>query len=410
MGTPTVVARQAIYGSDLTVVAYELLFRTLQPTGERPTDQDAATAEVLMAAFTDIGLDDLVGDHRAFVNIPRGILVDGFCRTLPKERVVLEILEDVEVDDEVVAAVQALAADGFTIALDDFEFTPRMRPLVEAATIIKLDMLALTDDRLELTLARLRPFKVKLLAEKVEDASRIDALRAMGFELFQGYALDRPAVVRSARTSSNRIVLLQVVAELYRPETEFDDLVEIISRDPMLVYALLRIVNSASFAQRSRVESMRQALVLLGMDGLRNWATIILMTRLNDGSPAVMMRVLVRAKMCERAGRILGLSGASAFTVGLLSALPDVIGEPLAQILERISLEPAVERALLDREGAYGDLLTAVLAYEESDDEVLLQTKASSVLAPAFLESVAWARKFESFMTAGAVEPEARSA
>lgn len=392
----TVVARQGIYDGRGRVVAHELLFRTIGATSADVTDADAATAEVLISAFTDIGLDELVGDHLAFVNVPHRFLVEGMCHILPPDRVVLEILEDVPVDEEVVGAVTDLVDAGYTVALDDFEFRSEMAPLVELAHIIKVDLLALSDDELETTLARLDDCdradgagRLRLLAEKVEERERLPQLTAAGFELFQGYALERPETVRGGQ----RTVMMEVLSELHRPDRDIGEVVEAISHDPSLAYALLRIVNSAATSRGTRISSLRHAVVMLGIDAVRNWATLLLMTRVSGGSVEAITPTLVRAKLTERIAEAWGVSGAVGFTLGMLASLPDVVGETLPTIVAGLSLEAEVERALLDHGGPYGRILACAAAYEAGDRQALTDLGAPASLADAALAGLVWARQ-----------------
>ena len=296
---PAVVARQAIYDSRLRLVAYELLFRAMSDARVQLRDADAATARVLMTAFGDVGLDNLVGAHRAFVNVPYAFLTAGLCRSLPTDRVVLEILEDVEVDRDVIEVARSLVADGHTLALDDFVFRDGVEELVELAGIVKLDVLALSRVELERQIELLRPFDVVLLAEKVEAADEIGELREMGFEYFQGFALQRPTTVRARATGADKAVLVQILSELQDPLVTASDLVGTVGRDPSIAYALLRILNSAHLSLERKVTSLHQALVLLGVDGLRSWTTMMVMSRLATGSPEALSGALIRAKMCE---------------------------------------------------------------------------------------------------------------
>lgn len=395
----TVVGRQAIHDLRGRVVAHELLFRTVGADTADFADADAATAEVLVSAFTDIGLDELVGDRKAFINVPHRFLVDGLCHILPQERVVLEILEDVPVTGEVIAAVTDLVDAGYTVALDDFEYRPEFAPLIDLAHIIKVDLLALTPHELDATIDRLGAAgrssqrRVRLLAEKVEDQNQIPALAAAGFELFQGYGLTRPQNIESGRRS----VMLQVLADLHRPDLEIVAAVDTISTDPALTYALLRIVNSAAVSRGTRISSIRHAVVMLGIDALRNWATLLLMTRVTGGSAQAVVPALVRAKVCERLADAWGISGAVGFTLGMLSSLPDILAEPLPPIVARLSLDAEIEQALLEQTGPFGRVLECAMAYERGDLDALARLDAPPWLADATLAGVAWAQQVTTF-------------
>ena len=348
---PAVVARQAIYDSRLRHVAYELLFRPMSDADVQLGDADAATAQVLLTAFSDVGLDNLVGKHRAFVNVPYAFLTAGLCRTLPTHRVVLEILESVQVDRDVVEVARGLVAEGHTIALDDFVFLDGMEELVELATIVKLDVLALSPRELGRQIELLRPYGVTLLAEKIEAAERIGELREMGFEYFQGFALQRPTTVHARATGVNKAVLVQILSGLHDPKVSAADLVDIVGRDPSIAYALLRILNSAHLSLERKVTSLHQALVLLGIDGLRNWTTMMVMSRLASDSQEAFSGALIRAKMCELcASSSAGAEPAVAFTAGILSALPGILGRTLPDVVEELALAPgAANRAARSR-------------------------------------------------------------
>ncbi len=399
--TPAIVARQAIYDTRFRVVAYELLFRPASSALFEPGAGTAATAQVLMTAFTDIGLDKLVGRHHAYVNVPHRFLVSGYCSTLPKDRVVLEILEDVVVDDELLRVARALVADGHTLALDDFMFRPGVEPLVELAAIVKLDILALSPTELVEHVERLRDYDVTLVAEKVEDAALIPSLRDLGFAMFQGYALQRPKEVRGTHTRANRAVLLEILAALQEPAISATDLVEAVARDPSVAYALLRVINSAHLTLATKITSLRQALVLLGVDGVRNWTTMMIMSRLVPSSVDDMTTGLIRAKMAEIcAAEDASVEPAAAFTAGLLSALPAILGRTPADVVRRLGLAPHLRRALLDHEGPLGRVLAWVLGYEASDQERLGALAAPATIACAYIEAVEWSTQVTAALSA----------
>jgi EAL and modified HD-GYP domain-containing signal transduction protein len=381
---PAIVARQGIYDTRLHLVGYELLFRPMSDDGVQLRDADAATAQVLLTAFTDVGLYELVGSRRAFVNVPYAFLTDGFCRTLPTDRVVLEILEDVRVDQRVLEVARALVAQGHTLALDDFVFHPGKEPLVELAHIVKLDVLALDPGELERQVELLRPYDVILLAEKVESADQIGELRDMGFDYFQGFALQRPTTIRARATGVNQTVLMQILARLHEPNVTTADLVDIVGRDPSVAYALLRILNSAHLSLAKRITSLDQALVLLGIDGLRNWTTMMVMSRLAPSSHEMLSAALVRAKMCELcAPHSAGADPAVAFTAGVLSAIPEILQRPLPEIVEELALAAELRAALLSREGPVGRTLGWVIGYETRDQHEIARLGAPPMIASA---------------------------
>ena len=189
---PMLVARQPIFDRELQVTSYELLFRDDGDNRAVIGDDDAATSQVLLGAFTEIGLKELVGERQAYLNVSTRFVVEGYALPLPHDQLVLELLERAEVTDELVAAITGLRRDGYTIALDDFVLSEETRPLLALADVVKVDVLETPRTELPRVVAELRAFGAKLLAEKVETHEDFEFCHELGFDLFQGYFLCKP--------------------------------------------------------------------------------------------------------------------------------------------------------------------------------------------------------------------------
>src|SRR5262244_1494198 len=253
------VGRQPIYTPQLDVFAYELLFRRGEMQHADVTDGNQATAHVLVNTFLELGLDTLVGSKRAFVNLTRDFLLQDYSLVFPADRVALEVLEDVAVDTDLLEALRNLSAQGYTIALDDFFYQEHLRPLVELADIIKIDVLASGRTTVAEQVELLRQYDVQLLAEKVETQDDFTYYNTLGFEYFQGYFFCRPDVVKGQRLPTNRLIILELLAKLQNPGTTFRELEALISRDVSLSYKVLRAANAAMFTRARKVESIQQA-------------------------------------------------------------------------------------------------------------------------------------------------------
>jgi EAL and modified HD-GYP domain-containing signal transduction protein len=215
------VGRQPIYTRKLDVCAYELLFRSNETNRAQVVNGNQATSQVILNTFMEIGLDTIVGQKRAFINLTRDFLLQEYSAVFPAKRVVLEVLEDVPVDAALIAAVRRLSAQGYTIALDDFVYHERLRPLVEVADIIKVDVLALDRKTLSEHSTLLRQYNVQLLAEKVETQDAFKFCKALGFDYFQGYFFCKPEIIKGHRVPANRLATLQLLARLRDPDVEF---------------------------------------------------------------------------------------------------------------------------------------------------------------------------------------------
>lgn len=389
------VGRQPIYDDRLDVVAYELLFRADDASEARVADPDSATANVLLSALIEIGLENLVGNLPAFINFPRSFLVGKYPMPFENNCVVLEVLEDIPVDEELLGCLRRFAEQGCQIALDDFRYTPDHHPLLDIADIVKLDYQQFDRQALSDHVQRLRQFGPKLLVEKVETLQEYRLCRELGFDLFQGYFLSRPQVIHSRRISDNRAALLQLIAKLYEPDLCFSELERLVCRDLSLSFRLMRYVNSAALGLRKPVGSIHQAVLLLGIQRLRSLVTLMALASAEDSPPAVFDMALVRAKMCEVLGQKLNRSDLdSFFTVGLFSLLDIVMDVSLEEILRQLPLSAEVKGALLFHEGILGVVLRCTLAYEcgKWDDACCLDLETRDI-QEAYIEALNWSRQ-----------------
>ncbi len=384
------VARQAIFDRELEVQAYELLYRACD-CAVPVSDGDGATSQVILNGLQDIGLERLVGRHRAFINLTRHFLVQPDI-PLPRDKVVLEILEDIEPDATVMQGVRALGERGYTLALDDFIYAPGLEPLIEQADIIKIDIQLLPRQQLEAQVRRLRTYPVQLLAEKVETEEELDRCRALGFDYFQGFFLARPHLVRGRTLSPSRQAALDLLSRLQDPELDMDGVARLIEADPGLGYRLVRFVNSAGMGLTRLVDSIRQAAVYVGTEALRGLASLMVLAGENDRPRELLRNAVLRGRLCENIARKAGLEQPeSHFTVGMFSLLDALLGKPLPELLERLTLTPEVHQALLDNRGERGEVLRAARAYEAGDwSRAACAGLDAEAIADLYLEALAW--------------------
>jgi len=361
------VSRQPIYRGNMQVFGYELLFRSTSCADRAAfSDGNSATAEVISNSLIEIGLDEIIGPHRAFINFDRELILSpGYCEAIPKDRVVLEVLETLDLDDEVVQRLKLLAADGYQIALDDFVDFDKFLPLLEIASIVKLDVMAVSQDRVAELVRNLRPFNVKLLAEKVETYKDFEHLRDIGCDYFQGFFFCRPQIVTTGRLPVNRMAILNLIANLNKPDIQMDEIEEALKQDVSMSYKLLRYANSAILSLRHEVYSIRHASMLIGLEKLKVWASLVLFSAI-DGKPRdVIVTGLTRARMCERLAQIMKSPGSDLFfLVGLFSVLDAVVDRPLPEIVRSLPLAPDVSDAIVNRAGAAGRVLDCVISFE----------------------------------------------
>ncbi len=397
------VARQPIFNRHKKIYAYELLFRNGMANFYPEVDGDQASCNLLANTFLNIGIDELTGGRMAFVNFTRELLMRRIPTLFPRENMMVEILEGVQPEPDLIAACRELADKGYQLALDDFVYTPGLDTLLRLATIVKIDFLGTPAAEIPLLAKTLSSFDVKLLAEKVETHEAFEAAREMGFTYFQGYFFSKPEIVQSRDIAPGRAQLLQVIAEINRPECRLDRVETLVKTDVSLSYKLLRYINSAFFRRAREITSIKHAIVLLGLEETRKFIAMLATGALAAGKPNELIRTsIIRAKFCESVGRhfVPTAEASELFLMGLFSLMDAILDCPMSRVIDGLPLSATVREALLDEKGAAaGELLRLIRGYEYGrweDCEVISSACRfdAASLPTAYRQAVAWAERF----------------
>jgi EAL and modified HD-GYP domain-containing signal transduction protein len=390
-GSEVFIGRQPIFDRGQRVVGYEILFRAEDHGEARVLDAESATATVVLNALTEIGLERIVGTHVAWINLSRESVLSGIAKMLPAAAAGFEILEGQKVDDALIAGVRDLQEHGYRIALDDFEFCSEYVPLLEFVDVVKLDLLALGCERFGAEVEKLKPYPVQVLAEKVETKDEHQYCLALGCDLFQGFFYQKPELLRRRRIELTAGSMLQVISALQNSELQFDELEPLIAHDLPLSLRLLRYINSAFFSLRHEVTSVRQALVMLGMENVRRWATLTVMGSIEGKTPELTSSALIRARFCELAGLASGMDGAGLFTVGMFSLIDAMLDVSLEEVTEELPFPNEMRVALLRHAGPMGRILDAAISLESGyfGDAKLLVPNAGEL----YVQSLLWAQE-----------------
>ncbi|QDU69354.1 EAL and HDOD domain-containing protein [Engelhardtia mirabilis] len=390
---PLFVGRQPIFTRRLGVFAYELLFRPTEEALESfVVDEDRATSEVLVGACLELGLDRLVGDRLAFVNLTKRFLTEEGLLPAGPDQIVLEILENVSGDQETIDAVKRLRGEGYRIALDDFTLDAPTNTLLQLADIVKLDLRAMSIEECAPLVEELIDRGIEVLAEKIETIDEFKACKELGFHYFQGYFLERPSIVKGRAMGSTKTQILAVLSELYSPEVDIDRLQRAISVDMGLSYRILRHINTARYGIRRSVESVREAVVFLGLNRVRNLASLVLMASVENKPDELIRTAMLRGRMCEILAQKADRERPdSYFTVGMFSCLDALLDTAMDAVLARLPLSEDVQRALIEGGGDAGDVLSAVVAYEHGMWGKAVPTGfTESAVAEAYAEACEW--------------------
>lgn len=360
------VARQPIFNRQQQVYGYELLFR--QGFGHVfDMNEDSATSVVLTGSFSLIGMETITSGKRAFINFTRNLLLRQVATALPTEMIAVEILENIEPDPGIIDACQRLKARGYMLVLDDFVYHPQFRPLIDLVDMIKIDFLSTPIAERRRIPRELGNVHIKFLAEKVETQKDLQMAIDFGYDYIQGYFFSKPETLTAQDIPGYKLNYLYTLYEINQPQVNFDSLEQAILREVSLSYKLLRFINSAYFNLRHRIKTVRHALMLLGTDEIRKWASLVALSGMGDDKPdELAVLSALRGKFCELIGIHSGFekNRTDIYLMGLFSMVDAFTDYPLAEVLKRLPLHVDVKRALQSEGGCFADVYQLALAYE----------------------------------------------
>lgn len=373
MFTTAHVGRQPIYDRDGAVVAYELLFRAGTDASTAARTDDHATARVLVAAFTEFGLDELTGGKVCFLNVTKAFLTGTTPLPFDYSQAVLEVQAGVEVDDPLVAGLTVLSERGFTLAIDNFVYGGPREVLLPLVSYVKIDMLAADEAGVRACVELCRRYAhLQLVAVRLESPESLRLAFELGFDLFQGHILGRPHVDTTIALTPGRLARLRVLAALAADDVDLDEVVSLVGQDAGLSMRVLRATNAATFGLTRTVTSVREAIVAIGLNRLRQWVTLMLVSDLTTADHEQLARMLVRARLCQLLAASPDFPGAegqgdAAYLGGLLSAVADHFARSIDEVVAGLPLAPQLRDALRSGAGPLGAILVAARAYTDPD-------------------------------------------
>lgn len=387
------IGRQPIFNRRLDTFGYELLYRSCEINQALVHDGDQATTQVILNAYSEIGMGKLVGSTKAFINITENFISGAIPTPFQPDRLVLEIPETIDVNENTIKALKKLHEQGYQTALDDV-INHSILPFLDIVDYVKVDLVHVPRTELVSLCQKIKKFPVQLVAEKVETQKDLDECMDLGFDYFQGYFLCKPRVSKVRSIPPNRAVILHLLSELAHPEINYSQLETVLSRDVSLGYKLLQLVNSAYYGLNTRVKSMQHAIALLGSEQMRRWLMLFLLAETDDKPRELINIAMFRARMCQLLAQAVGRQKPEEyFMIGLFSVLDALYDMPMDELMIHLPLSDEAQMALMDHRGDMGKCLACVLAYETTDwDHVQYQNLNSAGIRSLYFEAIQWAQ------------------
>ncbi|MAD90058.1 MAG: histidine kinase [Pseudoalteromonas sp.] len=391
------VARQAIFNRKMQVVAYELLFRDGSSNSFPNIAEDKATAKLILDNQLNLGTRYLTSGKKALINIGPESLKQELATFLPANDVILELLETIQPTKDNYELVRRLFHQNYKLALDDFVYEDAWQPFLKLVRLIKFDVMQNPLHTIVPLVEELKQKKnIKLLAEKIETEEEFEIAKKMGFHFFQGYFFAKPRVIEETDIEFNYTIVMLIYTEVLKPNLNITKIAQLFSQDTALAYKLLRLINSGVFPIKSKIESIKQALVYLGYERTKKFVGLIMTAHVAKGKPTELTRMsIVRARFCELIGnKVQPNSGSSCFLVGLFSLLDAILDRPMEKVVDKLPFPEELQNALLGEANFHYYVLNIVKAYESGSwwklqkacqylnisDECLPEFHASAIL------------------------------
>lgn len=394
-------ARQPILDRDKTLFGYELLFRDGVENAFPNIDGDEATSKMIEGSQFAFGLDDFLGDKPGFINFTLETLIKKYPSMLPKEQVVVEILETVQPGKRLLIECQQLKEQGYTLALDDYEHKTVWRHFYPYIDIIKIDFRTTNITQIEEIKQAIAAFPhIKLLAEKVETNAEFQQALAQGFSYFQGFFFSKPEMMQTRALSPSQLALAELLYETSKADMDLTSIAEVFKRDVTLSYKLLRYSNSAIFRRRAEIETIKHAIVVLGQAELKKFLSLLFTAQISTDKPAELMRLaMTRANFAESLaalGRNVALE--KAFLTGMMSLMDAILDEPIESVMEKLPLAHEIKDALIHKTGILASYLQLIQCYENADwtqaNHIIAELKLDPDKIPdAYHHAVQWANE-----------------
>lgn len=401
------LGRQPILDRNQNLVAFELLFRQEETEESVSIKNDlSASANVIINAYCQLGIQNVLGKQRGFINANPELVMSDIINLLPSKHVVLEIKETAAVTAEFMQRCSELKQKGYQFALDNIvEMNSKVEQLLPVVSVVKVDVLALEQNALTKLVTELNRWPVLLLALKVENREQEKLCMQLGFQMFQGYYFAKPEVLSVKRADPGKLSLLKLLT-LVMGDSDIEELEQEFKHQPGLSYNLMRMVNSVASGLPQKINSIKHAILILGRKQLQRWIQLLLYTanQSNDSmSNALMQTAAARGKLMELIATVERPHDKNyqerAFMVGILSLLDVLLGIDMQQIIDKLDIPDDMSQALLIREGRLGQELKLVEVNEKGEIAAIqsmlieLGFLRLSELADIEVQAVAWANR-----------------
>ncbi|SHO53115.1 EAL and HDOD domain-containing protein [Desulfopila aestuarii] len=366
-------AHQPVFDGYQRVWCYEIYFVDSNHSGSTlfASEESLKTS---MEVLANIGLcpDKLLKGTKVIINFTEHAIEEKLPYSLHSQAAIVQVKDSPRFSRAFLKELAAMKRAGFSLSIDDFKAYPNNFEAYGLADIATINAKDNDEMQIRQKMQAFAELPITFLAKKIETPRQFQQLKELGFGLFQGYFFKRPKTEKVRKVSSNERVRFELMEQLCAKDLDFDTLSSLITRDVSLSMRLINMLNSPIYGLVSRIGSLKQALVYLGISQLKQWLRVILLTDLEqpDTTKELMRISLQRAKFLETISCFSGWHEEDnrLFLVGLFSLLDAILQVPMVAIVDCLAaLEDEIKQTLLKEETKLSSWLQLVDSFENSD-------------------------------------------
>lgn len=366
------VVKQPIKTRDNILVGNELLFNVANELYNEKESEDYKVAETISVFLTQ-NSGKIDKSALTFITFTPNLLFKKMPEMFMADDLVIQIEDNVITHPSAQKIIQNYKEEGYQIAINDFLFMPRYFGFLEYTDYIKINVRDLEETAVDNILRMAKGFGKKCVATHLDTKELYEFAAKYDFDLFEGVYVAESGIIKTEKLNYMKSNFFQLVIAVTSEIPDVDEIEQIITRDASLTYRLLRIVNSAHFALRHKTASVKQAIMVLGIDQLKKWVYLLSFNKdqeIDSASEDVLKLSLLRATFCSEllgVAKDMPITKSEAYLMGMFSSMGLLVDAPMEEILAAVPLNEIIRDALVKQEGRCALLLDLVFSYERAE-------------------------------------------
>ncbi|MCK4737212.1 MAG: EAL domain-containing protein [Sulfurimonas sp.] len=366
------ISKQKILDNKKQLYAYELVFKDSSNHTTGFSTSVVGTAKLIISSITSKELDKLLGRRTvAFINVDESTLLKGILDVLDNDRFILNILEDIDLTEKVIAKIIQYKKRGFRLSLEHFDSSAEMitkfSRLFNYIDIIKMDIVLSEPKNLEKVMAKFKGTRIKLLAQNIETNEDFHKYLAMGFDYFQGFYLDKPETIEIIGSKEPAQFIIIQLIKIIKDNNTTEQLEFFIKKQPDLSFKLVEFFNNSK-KFNVNIESITQVITLMGREKLLRWLMVYLYSEVsqNSASQTILTLAIKRAERMEADANPVNKD--KAYLAGMFSMLSSIFETDIKELMNHIKMDKDITSLVLEKKGIFA---SSLIRAEEAEKNYL---------------------------------------